>query len=155
MDDPTDHDMRRFSSLQAQNARRWRKSINEELRPEGLTEATWLPLLHLKRAAGPMLQRELAQELTLDSSSVVRLLDGLEAAKLVERTATGDRRAKAIRLTAAGHAAVVRVEQVVDDARRRFLADVTAEEMTIALRVMEKVAAALSPLSPALQETAA
>ncbi|WPB56430.1 MarR family winged helix-turn-helix transcriptional regulator [Xylophilus sp. GOD-11R] len=151
MTDPHEHDMRRFSSLLSQNARQWRRSINEELRPQGLTEATWLPLLHLARADGPMLQKALAQAMTLDSSSVVRLLDGLEAAGLVERTATDDRRAKAIRLTDAGRAVVVDVERVVDDARRRYLADIGAEELAVALRVLEKVSAALSPAA-AVQE---
>lgn len=151
MTDPHEHDMRRFSSLLSQNARQWRRSINEELRPQGLTEATWLPLLHLARADGPMLQKALAQAMTLDSSSVVRLLDGLEAAGLVERTATDDRRAKAIRLTDAGRAVVVDVERVVDDARRRYLADISAEELAVALRVLEKVSAALSPAA-AVQE---
>ncbi|QHI98607.1 MarR family transcriptional regulator [Xylophilus rhododendri] len=153
MDHPQEHDMRRFSALLSQNARQWRKSINEELRPLGLTEATWLPLLHLARAEGPMLQKELAQAMTLDSSSVVRLLDGLEAAGLAERTVADDRRAKAIRPTAAGRAVVAQVEQVVDDARRRCLSEVSAGELAVALQVLEKVAAALSPVP--LQELAA
>jgi len=148
MADPTEADMRRFSTLLSQNARQWRRSLNEELRPRGLTEATWLPLIHLVRADGPMVQKELAQALTLDSSSVVRLLDGLEASGLVERTATGDRRAKAIRLTEAGRDTVRQVDQVVDDARRRYLADVSADELAVALGVLEKVAAALVATTP-------
>jgi len=152
MTDPAEHDMRRFSSLLGQNARQWRKSIDEALRPQGLTEATWLPLLHLVRGDGPMLQKALAQSMGLDSSSVVRLLDGLEAGGLVERTATDDRRAKAVRLTPEGRDTVARVETVVDEARRRCLADISAEELAVALRVMEKVAAALVPAG---QETPA
>jgi MarR family transcriptional regulator for hemolysin len=155
MADSTELDMRRFSTLLSQNARQWRKSINEALRPQGLTEATWLPLLHLARAKGPMLQKELAQALTLDSSSVVRLLDGLEAAGLAERTATDDRRAKAILPTAAGLAVVVQVEQVVDAARRRYLAEISADELAVALRVLEKVAAALIQPAATAQEVPA
>ena len=136
--------MRRFASLMSQNARQWRKSVNEELKPQGLTEATWLPLLHLARNGAPMLQKELALSMTLDSSSVVRLLDGLEAGGLVERTATDDRRAKAIRLTAAGRVVVKRVELVVDAARRRYMAGISAEELTVALQVLQKVSDALA-----------
>lgn len=149
-----DHDMRRFSTLMSQNSRQWRKSINEALKPRGLTEATWLPLLHLVRAGGPMLQKQLAQSLTLDSSSVVRLIDGLETGGLVERTATEDRRARAIRLTPAGRQTVEQVEQVVDDARRRYLADITPEELAVALRVLEKVAGALAPQAEPVPELA-
>lgn len=139
-----EHDMRRFSTLLSQNARQWRKAVNETLKPRGLTEATWLPLLHLGRADRPMLQKELAQLMTLDSSSVVRLLDGLEAAGLVERATAEDRRAKALRLTEAGHRTMAQVEQVVNEARGRYLADLTTEELAIALRVLEKVSAALA-----------
>lgn len=154
-------DMKRFAALQSQNARQWRKAVNETLKPLGLTEATWLPLLHLGRADRPMLQKELAQLMTLDSSSVVRLLDGLEAAGLVERTAAEDRRAKALRLTSAGIAMVAQVEQVVDESRARFMARVTPEELAIALRVMQKVSDALAaagegtePETPVLEKTA-
>jgi len=157
-----EHDTRRFSTLQSQNTRQWRKAVNETLKPRGLTEATWLPLLHLGRAARPLLQKELAQLMTLDSSSVVRLLDGLEAAGLVERATAEDRRAKALRLTAAGHKTVEQVEQVVNEARRRYLADVTPEELAVALRVLEKVAVALAAgaseapdADPALSEKSA
>ncbi|MCZ2497112.1 MarR family transcriptional regulator [Xylophilus sp. Kf1] len=136
--------MRRFSALQSQNTRQWRRAVDETLKPLGLTEATWLPLLHLGRADRPMLQKELAQQMTLDSSSVVRLLDGLEAGGLVERTTAEDRRAKALRLTEQGRRIVAQVEQVVDAARHRYLAQVTPEELTVALRVLEKVAAALA-----------
>jgi MarR family transcriptional regulator for hemolysin len=110
-----------------------------------------------------MLQKELAQLMTLDSSSVVRLLDGLEAAGLVERTPAEDRRAKALRLTSAGTAMVAQVEQVVDESRARFMAGVTPEELAVALRVMQKVSDALAapgegaelePELPMLEKTA-
>ena len=144
MPDLNDQDTKQFAALQSQNARQWRKAVNETLKPRGLTEATWLPLLHLGRAGRPMLQKELAQLMTLDSSSVVRLLDGLEAAGLVERTAAEDRRAKALRLTAAGRQTVAQVEQVVDESRARFMARVTPDELAVALRVMQKVSDALA-----------
>jgi MarR family transcriptional regulator for hemolysin len=135
---------RRFASLMAQNARRWRRAVNEALKPHGLTEATWLPLLHLGRARAPMLQKELAHSLTLDSSSVVRLIDALEASGHVTRTTTEDRRAKAIHLTPLGRRTFVQVEATTDATRRRYLAGVSLEELETAVRVLESVAAALT-----------
>jgi MarR family transcriptional regulator, transcriptional regulator for hemolysin len=64
----------------AQTARLWRRVVDDRMRPFGLTEATWLPLLHLARAPAAIRQKDLAASLSLDSSSVVRLLDALEAA---------------------------------------------------------------------------
>ncbi|HEY4068363.1 MAG TPA: MarR family transcriptional regulator [Burkholderiaceae bacterium] len=135
---------RRFARLMAQNARRWRRAVDEELKPHGLTEATWLPLLHLGRAGAPMLQKELAHSLTLDSSSVVRLLDALEASGHVTRSTTEDRRAKAVCLTPLGRRTVVQVEAATDATRRRYLVGVSLEELETAVRVLEKVAAALA-----------
>src|SRR5258708_4762906 len=65
------------------------------LAPFGLTEATWLPLVRVARAPAPMRQKHLAASLVLDGSTVVRLLDALEASGLIERREeSADRRAK-------------------------------------------------------------
>ena len=41
-----------FGAQIAQAARLWRRVVDHRMRPFGLTEATWLPLLHLARVAG-------------------------------------------------------------------------------------------------------
>jgi MarR family transcriptional regulator for hemolysin len=130
--------------LVAQLNRQWRRVIDRKLQPLGLTEAMWLPLLHLSRASRPMRQKDLAASLSLDSSSVVRLLDGLEVNQFVERVEGADRRAKEIHLTPLGVDTVRSVEDVVDRARAELLADVPAEDLDAALRVLERVARSLS-----------
>src|SRR5215471_8375318 len=90
-----------FGSLVARAARQWRRAVDRRLQPFGLTEATWLPLIYLSRVPAPMRQKDLAAALGLDGSSVVRLLDALEASGHIERREAGtDRRAKTITLTA-------------------------------------------------------
>src|SRR3954463_13115436 len=89
-----------FGSLVARAARQWRRAVDRRLQPFGLTEATWLPLIYLARAPVPMRQKDLAAALVLDGSSLVRLLDALETAGLIERRGeTADRRAKTITVT--------------------------------------------------------
>src|SRR6516225_5090796 len=84
-----------FGTLVARAARQWRRAVDRHLQPFGLTEATWLPLIYIARASVPMRQKDLAAALTLDGSSVVRLLDALEASELVERREEdGDRSAR-------------------------------------------------------------
>lgn len=129
--------------LVAQLNRQWRRVIDRKLQPLGLTEAMWLPLLHLSRASRPMRQKDLAAALSLDSSSVVRLLDGLELNQFVERVEGADRRAREIHLTPLGVDTVRTVENVVDRARAELLADVPAEELDATLRVLERVARSL------------
>src|SRR4051794_36454918 len=92
-----------FASLIARIARQWRRAVDRRLQPFGLTEATWLPLIHIARTPAPMRQKDLSASLVLDGSSVVRLLDALEAAGLIERRGeSADRRAKNIGLTEQG-----------------------------------------------------
>src|SRR5476649_2763241 len=100
-----------FASLIAHTARQWRRAVDRRLQPFGLTEATWLPLIYLARAAAPMRQKDLAAALTLDGSSVVRLLDALEVSELIERhEEDGDRRARIIVPTRRGLSIVEQVE---------------------------------------------
>src|ERR1700743_1357075 len=101
-----------FGSVVARAARQWRRAVDRRLQPFGLTEATWLPLLRVARAAAPMRPKDLAASVSLDSSSGARLLDALQAAGLVERREEEDRRAKTIALTALGLETVDRVERV-------------------------------------------
>jgi len=135
---------REFMSLMAHINRQWRRVIDRRLQPLGLTQATWLPLLHLARAAQAMRQKDLAASLALDSSSVVRLLDGLESAGMVERCEGTDRRAKTIHLTALGLSTIKRVEELVGESREDILAGVPAHDLEKAFGVLEQVAEALA-----------
>src|ERR1700741_1746003 len=91
-----------FGSLVARAARQWRRAADLRLQPFALTEATWLPLVHIARAPQSPRQKDLAASMSLDGSSVVRLLDNLEAAGLIKRKEGEDRRAKIILLTPRG-----------------------------------------------------
>ncbi|MDR3453880.1 MAG: MarR family transcriptional regulator [Rhodoferax sp.] len=139
-------------SLMAHINRQWRRVIDRRLQPLGLTQATWLPLLHLARASQAMRQKDLAASLSLDSSSVVRLLDGLEAAGLVERCEGTDRRAKTIHLTTLGLSTVKRVEELVGETREDILSGVPARELEKAFGVLEQVAEALASAQESAHE---
>lgn len=129
-------------------ARLWRKAVDVRLQAYGLTEATWLPLLHLSRAAAPMRQKDLAASLALDGSTVARLLDGLQAAALIERREDGeDRRAKTIHLTEAGETLVERVESTSRDVRLAVTQDIPDEDIARTAEVLERICAALATVS--------
>ncbi len=128
-----------FGPLVARAARQWRRAVDRRLQPFGLTEATWLPLIYLARAAAPMRQKDLAAALTLDGSSVVRLLDALEASELVERHEDGDRRARIIVPTKRGLSIVEQVEAASREVRHATLNGPSDEELEIATRVLEQI----------------
>lgn len=140
----------RLAALVAHVAREWRRAVDVRLQPYGLTEATWLPLLRIARSEAPMRQNELAASLSLDGSSVVRLLDALENSGLVERCEdVADRRAKSLVLTPRGRRMVDQVERVSQDIRDLVLGEVSDEDLTSSLRLLETVKDRLGSLADA------
>jgi MarR family transcriptional regulator for hemolysin len=135
-------------------AREWRRAVDARLQAYGLTEATWLPLLRIARSETPMRQNELAASLSLDGSSVVRLLDALETSGLIERCEDrADRRAKSLVLTPRGRRTVDQVERVSLEVRDVVLREVPEEDLAGTLRLLETVRDRLLSLADARSET--
>jgi MarR family transcriptional regulator for hemolysin len=133
-----------FGSLLARAGRQWRRAADLRLQPFDLTEATWLPLVHIARAPEAPRQKDLAASMSLDGSSVVRLLDNLEAAGLIRRKeGENDRRAKIILLTARGRAIADKVETVARRIRGDALAGLSDKDIATTVRVLEHVCRAL------------
>jgi MarR family transcriptional regulator, transcriptional regulator for hemolysin len=128
-----------FGALLSRTYRQWRRAADLRLQPFDLTEATWLPLVRISRAAEPPRQKDLAASLFVDNSSVVRLLDNLEAAGLVERKEGEDRRAKVIMLTPRGRAIAEKVEVVARKVRTDALAGLSEKDIETTMRVLEHV----------------
>jgi MarR family transcriptional regulator for hemolysin len=124
----------------SRTARQWRRAVDLQLQPFGLTEATWLPLLRISRASEPMRQKDLAASLGLDSSSVVRLLDNLQQAGLVERQEeASDRRAKTIVLTRHGQLIVDKAEAASTEVRKHVMDSLSDSDLSVATRVLEQI----------------
>ena len=132
-----------FGRQLARAARQWRLAMNERLLPYGLTEATWLPLLYIAREK-PMRQKQLAELLGIESSSLVRLIDALVAAGLAERKIEDDRRARLVCLTAQGRRLVAQVEAVGAEVRDQALAGISNEALAASFQVIERVSASLN-----------
>jgi len=129
-----------FGFRLARIARHWRREIDEGLKPYGLTEATWMPLLHLSHMGNEARQKDLAASLDIEGSSLVRLLDALEALDLVERfDHETDRRAKVVRLTERGLDVLDGVNGVATAIRRRLLLGVLDDEIVSALRTFDRI----------------
>ena len=132
------HDrQRQLMFTMGQVNKQWRRTLDKTLAPLGLTQAMWLPLLHLEHADGAMRQKDLAQSLALDSSSVVRLIDGLEAQGWVQRLDDSDRRVKRIQLTPKGHAQVEAVKKVVTQMRSEVMQDFPMELLESVMQGMQ------------------
>ncbi|MEU5409739.1 MarR family winged helix-turn-helix transcriptional regulator [Nocardia asteroides] len=74
-------------------------------------------------------QKKVGEALGIDRSEVVRLIDALERADLVERTRDGkDRRKYRLRITEAGRKQCKRTDKLIADATARVLDRLDAEE---------------------------
>jgi MarR family transcriptional regulator for hemolysin len=138
-----------FGALLSRAARQWRRAADLQLRPFELTEATWLPLVHIARTPNPPRQKDLAASMSLDGSSVVRLLDNLEAAGLIQRKEGEDRRAKIIALTPSGRAIADKVETVARRIRSDALAGLSDRDIETTVRVLQHVIRVLDKESSA------
>lgn len=127
--------------------RQWRRFVEEQLAASGLTDATWTPLLHLRAWGDGVTQKELAERVGLDGSSLVRLLDILEGKGWVERRAdAADRRSKRIFLTAAGNSAVDSIRATMLEAELSLLQDLQDSEVEAMLDGVNKIRARIEQM---------
>lgn len=128
-------------------ARQWRRRLDLAFRHLDLTQARWSVLFELSRHE-EITQIELARNLWIEGATLVRLLDGLEKAGLVERRpCPQDRRAKTLRLTDQANGLIREMKRIAADNRAELLADVSPEDLQIATRVLGQVAARLDRMN--------
>lgn len=126
----------RFSLL----ARRWRRALDIRLAQAGLTDATWVPLVHLHQTGGGLTQKELAALVGIDGSSLVRLLDILCRQGLAERRVDErDSRARLVHLTAQGEKRVAEIRQELAKGEQEMLADLSDNDIAIMLRSFDSI----------------
>lgn len=117
-------------------ARRW---ITDALAPVGLNGREAEILLRL-RAAGPLSQQQLVEQLAVDPSNLVTMLNRLESLGWLERTRdAADRRRHIVSITGAGHAKRDAADAAVRSAEERLLSGLTATERATLQRLLLKV----------------
>jgi MarR family transcriptional regulator for hemolysin len=133
-------------------ARIYRREVNRALVEQGLSDSRAFPVLQVARSGGGMRQGVLAEELGLEGPSLVRLLDQICAAGLLERRDDPtDGRAKTLHITEAGRMLAADIEKILRDLRGRLLADVSNADLAAALRafdVLEKALEAAEAKAP-------
>ena len=145
----------RLGFLMVTLTRQWRRFVEEQLAANGLTDATWTPLLHLRAWGDGVTQKELAERVGLDGSSLVRLLDILEGKGWVERRAdAADRRSKRIFLTTEGNQAVDNIRATMLEAERSLLQDLDEAEVEAMLGSVNKVRARIEQMHLEAEERA-
>ncbi|MGZ3692864.1 MAG: MarR family winged helix-turn-helix transcriptional regulator [Bdellovibrionota bacterium] len=99
-----------------------------------------LGILRILEAGGPLSQVELGGSMGIDKATMVKLIDGLEEKKLVERKGSGgDRRVKLVQITAAGVKKRKIVALVRDKVEKDFLAHLTETERQALRTILPKL----------------
>ena len=131
-----------FGLRLVQMAHRWRRVLDERLRPTGLSQSSWRTLFHLAHMGDGILQKDLAVAIGIEGPSLVRLLDNLESDGLIERRpAPNDRRGKTLHLTALGHTRHRELKVIADEVRTQLLEGTSAADLRICLEVFDRVRA--------------
>lgn len=130
----------RFGVLLGRVYRQWRRQVDLSFKDLGLSDATRMPLLVLYVQGEPLRQKDLADALYLDTSSLVRVLAQLKKAQLVDwATDPADRRTKCIALTPAGREAAALILAKSMEIEQTILADLSPNELTVTRQVLEKI----------------
>jgi len=118
----------------------WRREIDQRVRSLALTDATWRPLLYLGRMGDGVRQTDLAAALMIENPSLVRLIDALERAGLVERLEDpDDRRSKRLWMTANGRETYAKAAAIHASLAEAFVKEVSAAELDLCYSVLDRV----------------
>jgi MarR family transcriptional regulator, transcriptional regulator for hemolysin len=120
-------------------AKESRAFFEEELSKSGATFATWTVLATLK-LEGPMIQRSLAQYLSIEGPTLSRHLETMERRGLVVRTRSGtDRRAATVELTPDGESMYEVIEKVALKSQQRMLNGLDDDDIGQLSRLLEQI----------------
>ncbi|NDU85203.1 MAG: MarR family transcriptional regulator [Ferrovum sp.] len=122
-------------------SRIYRREIDHRLMVFGVSDATAVPVMLIGRLGGGARQVTLAEEMGVEGPSLVRLLDQLSHAGLIERRDDPtDRRAKTVHLTPAGMDLARRIDLAMVEIRQDLFAGIADADMTACVRVFDKLA---------------
>ncbi|MCJ8148053.1 MarR family transcriptional regulator [Shinella sp. H4-D48] len=131
MTDPRERLLDDLSRVQ----RKMRALFDARVKERGLTLPRARALMILGRGS-QLNQRELADELDIETPTLVRLLDGMEKQGFIARQSVeGDRRAKQIVMTPHGARMAGEVLDLARSLRADVLADISTADMTATVKV--------------------
>ncbi|MGS0743530.1 MarR family winged helix-turn-helix transcriptional regulator [Glaciimonas sp. GG7] len=140
-----DRDLMHLTMSLGQLTRAYKVAADQNVANYGLSQATAWPLVMIARLGNGVRPGSVAEALGLDPASVVRVIDHLITAKLVERREDPtDRRAKLLYLTDEGSCRVLKLEAALLPFRRQLFTNVDDADIAACLRVFDALGSALA-----------
>ncbi|WDR07160.1 MarR family transcriptional regulator [Devosia rhodophyticola] len=132
--------LREFTRELAIVSRLWRKLARDAIARHGVAEAGAAPLVWIGRLGGDVRQNVLADLCGMESPSLVRIIDDLQAAHLVVRVPDpSDRRANLVSLTPEGEVRLAEIEAVLNQLRDETFAGVSEDDIEAAGRIFAAI----------------
>jgi MarR family transcriptional regulator for hemolysin len=133
-------DIEQFQYLMRDLPRLWRSLLDQRLNPMGLSQAKWRALYSIGGSQEPITQTMLAERLSIEAPTVVRLVDRLEEDGWIERRGcVADRRVRHIHLTPKAMKVYHEIDAVVNDVREQILGKVKASDLRACNVVLQRL----------------
>lgn len=121
-------------------ARRWRKVANDRVKAVGQTMARWETLFLVCFSDEALTQGQLAQLISVEGPTMVRMLDTLAQDGLIERSQSEtDRRVTLNRITPKGKQVIKDVMGITNMLRAELLQDIDPEKLAITLETLSLI----------------
>ncbi len=143
IDDP---DRRRLPPLLRQAWFSLNQAFRRRLSGEGITPDQFTALRWIRERDGERItQKDLADLMSSDPNTITSLVGRMESAGLISRKiCRRDRRAKDLHITNLGRETFKRARQLAVELQMEILADLTEEEASCFLKLLEKVSESAS-----------
>ena len=121
-------------------ARLWRGLIDRSLKPVGLSFLQWSTLTQLSRAQTGLMQKELALRVSIETPTMVGVLDRLVKGGYAQRRVSStDRRANTVHLTAKGEAILIESETHLQTLRAGLLSEFSDDDLQLGLALLGRI----------------
>lgn len=134
----------RFSAALHTSARGWRLAVDRRLKHLGISQASWMAIAIVAKAATPLSQTRMAALVGVEDPTMVATIDRLVKAGYALRTPSPtDRRVKLVSLTDAGQEIYRTLKAESDVLRADLLRHIDPQALQLATEVLETLQAGI------------
>jgi MarR family transcriptional regulator for hemolysin len=134
----------RFSAALHTSARGWRLAVDRRLKHLGISQASWMAIAIVAKAATPLPQTRLAALVGVEDPTMVSTIDRLvKAGYALRAPSPTDRRVKLVSLTAAGQDIYRTLKAESDILRADLLRNIDPQALRLATQVLETLQAGI------------
>ncbi|MBA5635525.1 MarR family transcriptional regulator [Duganella sp. LX20W] len=134
----------RFSAALHTSARGWRLAVDRRLKHLGISQASWMAIAIVAKAAKPLSQTRMAAMVGVEDPTMVATIDRLVKAGYALRTPSPtDRRVKLVMLTDAGQDIYRTLKAESDVLRAELLRNIDPQALQLATEVLETLQAGI------------